>query len=72
MTSDRRRVDLTPLFNWNTKQLFLYLQAEYVDAKGVRNEVVIWDRIIHKKDNANLSLTGRSKYVFRNLAKSFK
>ena len=63
---------MTPLFNWNTKQLFLYLQAEYVDAKGVRNEVVIWDRIIHKKENANLSLTGRNKYVFRNLAKSFK
>ncbi|GJE90099.1 signal peptidase subunit [Phanerochaete sordida] len=64
--------DLTPLFNWNTKQLFLYLQAEYVDAKGVKNEVVIWDRIIHKKDKANLSLNGRNKYVFRNLGKSFK
>lgn len=27
--------DLTPLFNWNTKQLFLYLEAEYTDGKGV-------------------------------------
>ena len=27
--------DLTPLFNWNTKQLFLYLEAEYDNAKGV-------------------------------------
>jgi len=27
--------DLTPLFNWNTKQLFLYLEAEYTDTKGV-------------------------------------
>jgi len=28
-------VDLTPLFNWNTKQLFLYLEAEYKNTKGV-------------------------------------
>ncbi len=27
--------DLTPLFNWNTKQLFLYLEAEYVNTEGV-------------------------------------
>ena len=29
-------VDLTPLFNWNTKQLFLYLGAEYTNEQGVR------------------------------------
>ena len=28
--------DLTPLFNWNTKQVFVYLQAEYDNVKGVR------------------------------------
>jgi hypothetical protein len=27
--------DLTPLFHWNTKQIFLYVQAEYENAKGV-------------------------------------
>lgn len=31
--------DLSPLFNWNTKQLFLYLDAEYTNAKGVRGRV---------------------------------
>ena len=29
--------DLRPLFNWNTKQLFVYLEAEYMDAQGVSN-----------------------------------
>ena len=29
-------VDLTSLFDWNTKQLFLYLSAEYTNAQGVR------------------------------------
>lgn len=64
--------DLSPLFNWNTKQLFVYLQAEYSDAQGVKNEVVIWDKIIRTKEDANLSLNGRNKYVFRNLATTFK
>ena len=65
-------LDLTPLFNWNTKQLFLYLQAEYEDAKGTKNEVVIWDRIVRTKDAANLAIQGRNKYAFRNIASTFK
>ena len=28
-------LDLTPLFNWNTKQLFLYVSAEYENKRGV-------------------------------------
>lgn len=33
--------DLTPLFNWNTKQVFLYLEAEYDNVKGVRRQPFI-------------------------------
>lgn len=65
-------LDLTPLFNWNTKQLFLYVQAEYTNAQGVYNEVVIWDKIVRSKEDANLTLSGRNKYVFRNVGKSWK
>ncbi|KAF7790727.1 hypothetical protein EIP86_001683 [Pleurotus ostreatoroseus] len=64
--------DLTSLFNWNTKQLFLYVQAEYTNAQGVYNEVVIWDKIIRSKEEANLAVSGRNKYVFRNVGKSWK
>ena len=28
------KVDLEPLFNWNVKQLFLYLSAEYSTPKN--------------------------------------
>ena len=28
-------LDLTSLFHWNTKQLFLYLDAEYINKDGV-------------------------------------
>ncbi|RDX55219.1 signal peptidase subunit [Polyporus arcularius HHB13444] len=64
--------DLTPLFNWNTKQLFLYVSAEYENKQGVRNEVVIWDRIVRRKEDAGLSVAGRNKYVFRDVSASFK
>ncbi|KAH8077504.1 signal peptidase subunit [Cristinia sonorae] len=64
--------DLTPLFNWNTKQLFLYVGAEYTNRQGAANDVVIWDKIIRRKEDANLTITGRNKYVFREHSSSFK
>ncbi|TFK40281.1 signal peptidase 22kDa subunit [Crucibulum laeve] len=64
--------DLTPLFNWNTKQLFLYLEAEYNNTKGVQNEVVIWDRIVRRKEDANINVVGKNKYMFRDVSHKFK
>lgn len=57
--------DLTPLFNWNTKQVFVYLTASY-DGKlksTVKSEVTLWDSIITDKETAHISLkNARSKY----------
>ncbi|KAH6913059.1 signal peptidase 22kDa subunit [Coprinopsis sp. MPI-PUGE-AT-0042] len=64
--------DFSPMFNWNTKQIFLYLQAEYENTKGVKNEVVIWDRIVRSKDQAKVNVIGKNKYNFRELSTSFK
>ncbi|KAM5533719.1 hypothetical protein V8D89_012592 [Ganoderma adspersum] len=63
--------DLTPLFNWNTKQLFLYVAAEYENKQGTKNDVVIWDRIVRRKEDAQISVAGRNKYVFREVSTSF-
>ncbi|KAK5088192.1 hypothetical protein LTR05_002409 [Lithohypha guttulata] len=39
--------DLSPLFTWNTKQLFVYVTANYPAQKGNdQSESVIWDSII--------------------------
>ena len=38
----------------------------------VKNEVVIWDRIVRRKEDAQLSVAGRNKYAFRELSASFK
>ncbi|ANB14415.1 Spc3p [Sugiyamaella lignohabitans] len=49
--------DLSPLFNWNTKQVFVYLTAEY-DGKreDINNRVTFWDSIIKSKEDAVLDL----------------
>ncbi|KAI9455359.1 signal peptidase 22kDa subunit [Lactarius psammicola] len=64
--------DLSPLFHWNTKQLFVYLEAEYTNAKGVRNQVVFWDRIIRRKEDAVIVVSGKNKYPFREISAKFK
>lgn len=56
--------DLTPLFNWNTKQVFVYLTAEYrgKSAEAV-NKVTFWDKIITSRADAELHLrNAKAKY----------
>ncbi|ODN06086.1 Signal peptidase complex subunit 3, partial [Orchesella cincta] len=43
--------DLSSLFNWNVKQLFVSVVVEYTTKTHVRNEVVIWDKIIVRGQN---------------------
>ena len=57
--------DLEPLFNWNVKQLFLYLAAEYETENNHLNQVVLWDKIIKRGETAYLDLRNmNSKYYF--------
>ncbi|KAJ8335870.1 hypothetical protein SKAU_G00392120 [Synaphobranchus kaupii] len=54
-----------PIFDWNVKQLFLYLSAEYATKSNVLNQVVLWDRIVLRGDKTKLSLKDmKSKYFF--------
>ena len=39
--------DLRSVFNWNVKQLFVYVTAEYETEANVLNQVVVWDTIIN-------------------------
>ncbi|RCK63792.1 Microsomal signal peptidase subunit 3 [Candida viswanathii] len=68
------RTDLTPLFNWNTKQVFVYLTAEYPGkSEGSSNKVTFWDKIITDKKDAVLDLTAqRGKYSVWDVEKSFR
>lgn len=39
--------DLSPLSNWNLKQVYLYVEAIY-DEGDKRNRAILWDMIIRK------------------------
>lgn len=41
--------DLRSAFSWNTKQLFVFLRAEYTSDDGGLNQIVLWDSIIQQK-----------------------
>lgn len=44
--------DLSSVFNWNVKQLFVYVVAEYDSPSNARNRVVVWDKIVQTKEHA--------------------
>ncbi|KAG1138591.1 hypothetical protein G6F37_010400 [Rhizopus arrhizus] len=48
--------DFSPLFDWNTKQIFVTVVADYQTDKYTRNSVVIWDKIVTSKEKAKLKL----------------
>ncbi|KAH3903224.1 signal peptidase complex subunit SPC3 SCDLUD_000843 [Saccharomycodes ludwigii] len=48
--------DLSPLFTWNTKQVFVYLTGAYNSTSTSSSEVTFWDKIITDKKNADLDL----------------
>jgi len=57
--------NLTNVFNWNVKQLFLYLTAEYATKENAFNQVVLWDKIVQRGQNPILNLKNlNSKYYF--------
>ncbi|ETS80534.1 hypothetical protein PFICI_08063 [Pestalotiopsis fici W106-1] len=52
--------DLSSLFTWNTKQLFVYVTAEWTSPKGNNqtNSAVIWDTIITSPSSDHLANIG--------------
>ncbi|KAH3759397.1 signal peptidase complex subunit 3 [Pelomyxa schiedti] len=60
--------DMSSLFHWNTKYVYLYVTAEYSSLKW-NHSVVLWDRIL-TKDNATVDLTLSPKYEFTDLTTS--
>ncbi|NXH18148.1 SPCS3 peptidase, partial [Bucco capensis] len=53
------------VFDWNVKQLFLFLTAEYSTKNNALNQVVLWDKIMLRGDNPRLFLKDmKTKYYF--------
>jgi len=57
--------DLRPLFNWNVKQIFVFVTAEYKTKSNKVNQLVVWDRIIQNTTSAHINVVGETlKYNF--------
>ncbi|OAY42248.1 signal peptidase complex subunit 3B [Manihot esculenta] len=54
--------DLRSLFTWNTKQVFVFVAAEYETPKNSLNQVSLWDAIIPTKEHANFWVQTANKY----------
>ena len=51
------------MFNWNVKQLFVYVSASYATKNNGTNEVVVWDRVVNSSALANLHVANEfNKY----------
>ncbi|KAL4317181.1 signal peptidase complex subunit 3B [Arachis ipaensis] len=56
--------DLQSLFTWNTKQVFVFLAAEYETPKNSLNQISLWDGIIPSKEHAKFWIHTSNKYRF--------
>ncbi|XP_007016732.2 PREDICTED: signal peptidase complex subunit 3B [Theobroma cacao] len=56
--------DLQSLFTWNTKQVFIFVAAEYETPKNSLNQVSLWDAIIPAKEHAKFWIHTSNKYRF--------
>eukprot|EP00919_Chromeraceae_sp_WS-2016_P073857 GHVR01174593.1.p1 GENE.GHVR01174593.1~~GHVR01174593.1.p1 ORF type:complete len:193 (+),score=25.79 GHVR01174593.1:340-918(+) len=63
-------VDFTPTFTWNTRQIFVYITAEYTTKTHPRNEVTVWDTIIKSSKRSKLKyLNETNEYQLRHITK---
>jgi signal peptidase complex subunit 3 len=40
--------DFTDVFDWNTKQVYLFVQADYKTPSTIRNSLILFDYVIHR------------------------
>ncbi|KAI6657672.1 hypothetical protein LOD99_415 [Oopsacas minuta] len=57
--------NLSGLFHWNCKEVFLYLTAEYQTEDNTLNQIILWDSIILRHGNLLLDYRNmNTKYPF--------
>ncbi|OEH80103.1 signal peptidase complex subunit 3A [Cyclospora cayetanensis] len=67
------KADLRGLFQWNAKQLFLFVVAEYETPQHPANEVVVFDKIITHEEAALINLVNvPAKYHLRDKGKGLR
>lgn len=60
--------DFTDCFDWNTKQVFVYVVAEYAAPGFPENHVTLYDHILTSASDAKLSLRRAADYPLIHIA----
>lgn len=68
----RLDADLKQYWNWNTKIIFAYVQAEYETKLNSVNQASLFDVIITKKSKATLKGKVKQKYDFMDQGKHMR
>jgi len=55
--------NLREYWNWNVKQLFVFLTAKYMTKNFKENEVVVWDFIAVSEEKSAFNITRPAKYT---------
>ncbi|KAG5438663.1 hypothetical protein PCK2_000932, partial [Pneumocystis canis] len=65
--------NMTSLFNWNTKQVFVYAVASYASSKHYpSNDVILWNHIIRNKTEAIIQIKNQlNLFAFNDIEGSF-
>jgi len=50
------KADLSSLFHWNTKNIFVWVTCTYATPDRPINQVVVWDAVIQTKEESVLTL----------------
>lgn len=50
------KADLTSCFSWNTRLLFFYVQAEFETPRNKRSQVILWDKVVERKEDAVMDI----------------
>lgn len=50
------KADLRQAFNWNIKQIFVFVTAQYASETNPLNQIILWDKIIESPDDAVLDM----------------
>lgn len=60
------KADFSKMWSWNIHRMYVYIVAEYSTEKHPRNEVVVWDKILHGRKDALIELKARrNKYSLK-------
>lgn len=52
--------DFEECFDWNVKQLFIYLTANYKTPNNAVNQIVLWDYILNRGEKGHLKLENQN------------